>query len=90
MGGFIKNLPSLNVGRQYHACASYENGEEKVEFFLIKSDISIIILDILGGGWLRRYSELTFYRDSHSGRLGLGHSGGTTQGEKWIESNECQ
>ena len=25
MSGFVRNLPDLNVGRQYHACARYQN-----------------------------------------------------------------
>ena len=25
MAGFVKNLPDLNVGRQYHACARYQD-----------------------------------------------------------------
>ena len=31
MAGFVRNLPDLNVGRQYHACAKYQDlNDEKV------------------------------------------------------------
>ena len=29
MKGFERNLPNLNVGRQYHACTSYQNKYKK-------------------------------------------------------------
>ena len=33
--GFERNLPRLQVGREYHACASYLNtNDEKVEIFI--------------------------------------------------------
>ena len=28
--GFVRNLADLNTGRQYHACASYKDGEKNV------------------------------------------------------------
>ena len=44
MAGFVGYLPSLRVGRQYHACASYTNSyDEKVEFLFRKIDILISI-----------------------------------------------
>ena len=30
LSGFERNLPNLNIGRQYHACASYNDGEKNV------------------------------------------------------------
>ena len=29
MSGFVQNLPDLNVGRQYHACARYQDQSGK-------------------------------------------------------------
>ena len=63
MTGFQRNLPDLNTGRQYHACASYINiYNEKV-----KKNISIIsvatlrCLDIVGYRRLRWIGEFRFY-----------------------------
>ena len=29
MSGFVRNLPDLNIGRQYHACAMYQDQNGK-------------------------------------------------------------
>ena len=40
LNGFQGYLPSLNEGRQYHACASYTNNYgEKVKFSFREADI---------------------------------------------------
>ena len=59
--GFIRYLPNLLKGRQYHACAAYQNDDgEKVEVFIIKSDIVIPIIDLPSNWGLRRHYEHTF------------------------------
>ena len=42
LSGFEGNLPDLNIGRQYHACASYKDGEKNVGIkYHINKNISI-------------------------------------------------
>ena len=57
MSGFVRNLPDLHEGRQYHACARYTDPYgTNVEIFLLNCvpELRIYILDIYSGGWLDR------------------------------------
>ena len=56
MSGFVRNLPDLNVGRQYHACARYQNQYDQNVYLLPNAvpEVMIAILGIFGGGWLHR------------------------------------
>ena len=32
-GGWVEDLPSLNLGRYYHACAGYTSGGRRVRYY---------------------------------------------------------